>query len=212
VAARVKDTFLRPAIVCGWHQDGFWKGSGRGIEPCDLGGSIALAKEAGLLMKGGGHRAAAGLAFNEAQHGLLEDWLVKQIGLTPDSYHPEHEILASLNGCQTKTADQLAAKWCELFAMLEPFGAGNPAPNLLLENAELKWGPEPKKKASGDVWAWKAGFSWAGQGYIFADWGSVERAKEWRKGGFYNLVLSVSCSTSGDKKYFNWRVVNCVAE
>ena len=33
---RLRERFSCPAIVCGWHSDGYWKGSGRSPEGYDL--------------------------------------------------------------------------------------------------------------------------------------------------------------------------------
>nr|WP_245216469.1 single-stranded-DNA-specific exonuclease RecJ [Sagittula salina] len=60
VASRLKEQTNRPAIVIGF--DGAeGKGSGRSVAGVDLGASIQRLAAEGLLIKGGGHRMAAGL-------------------------------------------------------------------------------------------------------------------------------------------------------
>ncbi len=60
VAARLKEATNRPAVVIGL--DGAeGKGSGRSVTGIDLGASIHRLAEEGLLIKGGGHKMAAGL-------------------------------------------------------------------------------------------------------------------------------------------------------
>ncbi|WP_425074906.1 single-stranded-DNA-specific exonuclease RecJ [Sagittula sp. S175] len=60
VASRLKEQTNRPAVVIGL--DGAeGKGSGRSVSGVDLGASVQRLAAEGLLIKGGGHRMAAGL-------------------------------------------------------------------------------------------------------------------------------------------------------
>jgi single-stranded-DNA-specific exonuclease len=61
VAARLKEATNRPAVVIGL--DGAeGKGSGRSVSGVDLGAAVHRLAAEGLLIKGGGHRMAAGLS------------------------------------------------------------------------------------------------------------------------------------------------------
>lgn len=64
VASRLKETAHRPSIVIGL-EDGIGKGSGRSVTGIDLGSAIQLLAAEGLLIKGGGHKMAAGLTVAE---------------------------------------------------------------------------------------------------------------------------------------------------
>lgn len=64
VAARLKEATNRPAIVIGL-DGGIGKGSGRSVEGVDLGAAVHRLAAEGLLVKGGGHRMAAGLTVEE---------------------------------------------------------------------------------------------------------------------------------------------------
>ncbi len=61
VASRVKDRLHRPAIIIAIQDDGTAKGSGRSLPGVDLGAAVLTARDAGLLIAGGGHAMAAGL-------------------------------------------------------------------------------------------------------------------------------------------------------
>ncbi|TFL17024.1 single-stranded-DNA-specific exonuclease RecJ [Jannaschia formosa] len=61
VAARLKESLNRPAVVIGLREDGIGQGSGRSVGGVDLGASIQRLAAEGVLLKGGGHRMAAGL-------------------------------------------------------------------------------------------------------------------------------------------------------
>ncbi len=81
VAARLKEATHRPAIVIGL-DGGIGKGSGRSVEGVDLGAAIQRLAGEGLLLKGGGHRMAAGLTVAgdriEAAMARLGDLLARQ--------------------------------------------------------------------------------------------------------------------------------------
>jgi len=81
VAARLKEATHRPAIVIGL-DGGIGKGSGRSVEGVDLGAAIQRLAGEGLLLKGGGHRMAAGLTVEgdriEPAMARLADLLARQ--------------------------------------------------------------------------------------------------------------------------------------
>ncbi|GHF61513.1 single-stranded-DNA-specific exonuclease RecJ [Seohaeicola zhoushanensis] len=64
VAARLKESANRPAVVIGV-ENGIGKGSGRSVAGVDLGAAIQRLAAEGLVLKGGGHRMAAGLTVAE---------------------------------------------------------------------------------------------------------------------------------------------------
>ncbi len=66
VAARLKEATHRPAVVIGL-EGGIGKGSGRSVSGVDLGAAIHRLESEGLLLKGGGHKMAAGLSVDEAK-------------------------------------------------------------------------------------------------------------------------------------------------
>ena len=79
VASRIKERLHRPAIVIAIQEDGTGKGSGRSMPGVDLGAAVLAAKDAGLLIAGGGHAMAAGLTVGaggiDALAGFLNDRL-----------------------------------------------------------------------------------------------------------------------------------------
>ncbi len=65
VASRLKELTNRPAVVIGLDGDE-GKGSGRSVSGVDLGAAVQRLASEGLLLKGGGHRMAAGLSVSRA--------------------------------------------------------------------------------------------------------------------------------------------------
>ncbi len=126
VAARLKEATNRPAVVIAL--DGAeGKGSGRSVGGVDLGAAVQRLAAEGLLVKGGGHRMAAGLtvatAQLEAAMGRLSELLARQG--------------AGIGGAADLRLDGVlmpGAATPELIEVLEkagPFGQGAPAPRFV---------------------------------------------------------------------------------
>jgi single-stranded-DNA-specific exonuclease len=127
VASRLKEASNRPSIVIGV-EDGIGKGSGRSVSGIDLGAPIQRLAAEGLLIKGGGHKMAAGLTVAEDKiepaMARLAELLAKQAG-------PADLAVTGLLMPQAATV--------ELADMIEtagPFGAAAPAPRYVF--AEMK--------------------------------------------------------------------------
>ena len=132
VAARLKEWANRPAVVIGL-EGGEGKGSARSVNGVDLGASIARLTQKGHLLKGGGHKMAAGLTVSrDALEPAMErlGHLLERQGAGQDGPSALH-IDAALTP---------AGATIDLITQLEqvgPFGAGNPAPRLAIANAQL---------------------------------------------------------------------------
>tara|TARA_R110002167_G_scaffold303911_1_gene508134 strand:+ start:71286 stop:73052 length:1767 start_codon:yes stop_codon:yes gene_type:complete len=133
VAARLKEASNRPAVVIGIDADGIGKGSGRSVSGIDLGAAIQRLASEGLLIKGGGHKMAAGLSVEggkiEAAMTRLGELLAKQ---GADKIGPAD---LRLDGILMP-----AAATVELVKQIEqagPFGAGAPAPRFVFPDVQI---------------------------------------------------------------------------
>ena len=126
VAARLKERYERPACVVAL-ADGIGKGSGRSIAGLPLGPAVIAARQAGLLINGGGHAMAAGFTVAADRLDALRQFLADRLGdgLASERLTPELSIDAvlSLGAAQGELIDQLDR--------LAPFGAGNPEPRFV---------------------------------------------------------------------------------
>ena len=124
-ASRLKERFNRPAIVIGL--DGAeGKGSGRSISGVDLGSCVAAATSEGLLLKGGGHRMAAGLtvAAHKVEPAMARlDALLSAQGADRAGRADLHVLGAMAPGGAT-------VEVVEQLEQAGPFGPSNPAPRL----------------------------------------------------------------------------------
>ncbi|WP_375173378.1 single-stranded-DNA-specific exonuclease RecJ [Pseudooceanicola sp.] len=134
VASRLKEATNRPAVVIGLEGDE-GKGSGRSIAGVDLGASIQRLAAEGLLIKGGGHKMAAGLTVErdqlEAAMARLTELLAKQG--------------AGLGGAADLRLDGLLMPGAASVDMVQrieaagPFGAGAPAPRFVFPDVAVSF-------------------------------------------------------------------------
>jgi single-stranded-DNA-specific exonuclease len=127
VAARLKERYERPACVVAL-ANGVGRGSGRSIAGLSLGPAVIAARQAGLLINGGGHAMAAGFTVAAEKLDALRAFLVERLGdgLDGERLVPELrvDITLSLGAAQTELIGHIER--------LAPFGAGNPEPRFVL--------------------------------------------------------------------------------
>jgi single-stranded-DNA-specific exonuclease len=131
VAGRIKERFNRPACVAGI-AEGVAKGSGRSVAGIDLGGSVIAARQAGILMTGGGHTMAAGFSLAADRVADFSAFLNERLAaaaLLPSAADLSVEASLAVQGATTELARHLER--------LAPFGAGNEEPVLVLQRARV---------------------------------------------------------------------------
>src|SRR5712671_183008 len=125
VAARLKDRYERPACVVAL-ADGFGRGSGRSVPGVALGPAVIAARQAGLLVNGGGHAMAAGFTVAADNLEKLRAFLAERLGDGRDGERLKPELAIdgalSAEGAVGGLIDHLDA--------LAPFGAANPEPRF----------------------------------------------------------------------------------
>ena len=132
VAGKLKERYNVPAFVMSIEPDEV-KGSARSVPGVDLGALIIAAKEKGLLTKGGGHTMAAGFSLPEdkieAFRRFAGEYVRQKLG--EEDVAPVIEVDSALDllGANTDFAAALE--------LLEPFGAGNAEPKIVLEHVRV---------------------------------------------------------------------------
>ncbi len=131
VASRVVERHHRPAILIAIDADGSGHGSGRSIPGFDLLGALHAAS--GHLDRYGGHRAAAGLTVHGARLDALRAAIEAHAAevLTPELLQPVERVDAVVSGAE------LGLDLAEELELLEPCGAANPGPRLLVPGARF---------------------------------------------------------------------------
>jgi len=127
VASRLKDRFNRPACVVAL--DGaIGRGSGRSVAGLALGPLVIAARQAGLLINGGGHAMAAGFTVPAERLLELRDFLEARAVEVLGSDEPVAEL--SIDGALSAAA--ATPDFAELVQRIGPFGTGNPEPRFVL--------------------------------------------------------------------------------
>ncbi|HLA14317.1 MAG TPA: single-stranded-DNA-specific exonuclease RecJ [Gemmatimonadaceae bacterium] len=177
VASRLVEEFGRPTVLIAVSGE-VGKGSGRSIAKFDLHGALGKARD--LLLRYGGHKAAAGVTiareridafaarFNEVARSLL----------TPEDLVPEVRVDLEVS------MDGMDEKLESLFRHFEPFGIGNPTPVLLARNVTIA---RPPRTIGRD--GLKLVFD-TGTGSLEAiGWGFAHRAAEFEQGGCVDVAF-----------------------
>jgi len=136
VASRLKDRFNRPACVLAFAGDGgsdMGTGSGRSVNGVDLGQTIIAARQAGHIIKGGGHAMAAGFSLTRDQLPDFRAFLNERIGaqIAAHGIEPTLYIDGAIK-TQGASLDLL-----DSLIQVGPFGAGNPEPRFVIPDARL---------------------------------------------------------------------------
>ena len=132
VASRLVDRFNRPACVVGL-ADGVGKGSGRSIPGVDLGSAVIAARQAGLLMNGGGHPMAAGFTVAADKVDDLRQFLESRL---VDPVAAAGRV-PSLGVDSTLSVAAATPELVDLVGQTGPFGVGNAEPRFVVMDARV---------------------------------------------------------------------------
>jgi len=135
VAGRIKEKTGKPTLVIALEADeaGHGKGSGRSISGVDLGAAIIAAREAGLLVAGGGHAMAAGLTIAPDKLDALAAWLDERLAGDVARAQASQALLLDLAVAPRGLQPDLI----ETLESAGPFGVGWPGPRVAVGPVRL---------------------------------------------------------------------------
>lgn len=136
VCSRLVEKHRRPVILMN-RKDGVCHGSGRSIEGFNL--HAALTRCARHIEKFGGHDMAAGLHVSEPKLGAFTEAFIAHASRTIDA----DDMCRWLTVDCDAALDELDAPTVLGLGALEPCGAGNPDPQLLLRGCIVADRPQP---------------------------------------------------------------------
>ncbi len=131
VAARLVERYHRPAVVVAVNQNGIGKGSARSVPGFDLYHALSRCRD--LLEGFGGHPVAAGLTIRESRLPEFRDRFA-EIAAEWSSDQPQGPMLHVDAEVSLQEVDQQLVRELD---MLQPFGAGNPEPTLVVRNLAI---------------------------------------------------------------------------
>ncbi|MBC7164887.1 MAG: single-stranded-DNA-specific exonuclease RecJ [Roseovarius sp.] len=132
VASRLKEAADRPAVVIGL-EGAEGKGSGRSVAGIDLGAAVQRLAREGVLLKGGGHRMAAGLTVArdrlEEAMARLSDLLARQGAGTGGPADLRLDGVLMPGAATLELVERIEAAG--------PFGAGAPGPRYVFPDCRI---------------------------------------------------------------------------
>ena len=129
VASRLVEKTGRPVIVVSIDEHGEGKGSGRSVQGFNLHACIASCED--LLLRFGGHAMAAGFTVREENIPALADALRRAVEAAPK------QAASCLEADAAVLPESLTVPAVEELDLLEPWGAGNPRPVLVLPGTQV---------------------------------------------------------------------------
>jgi single-stranded-DNA-specific exonuclease len=131
VASRLVERFARPSVVVALDGE-VGKGSARSLPGVDIGTIVTAARQAGLLVNGGGHPMAAGLTVERAKLDALAAFLERRVA-APGGRQPSLGLDGALSvGGATR-------ELCDVLARAGPYGSGNPEPRFAIAQCRIEY-------------------------------------------------------------------------
>lgn len=131
VASRLKEKAGKPAIVIALDGEQ-GTGSGRSVEGVDLGSAVHRLAEEGLILRGGGHRMAAGLTIATENIETAMERLGQILARQGRTTQAPSLRVDSLLMPRAATVDLV-----ERLATAGPYGAGAPAPRFVIPDVRI---------------------------------------------------------------------------
>ncbi len=131
VASRIQDLYYRPVILIALDEDGSGRGSGRSIEGFDLAAAIASCSD--LLIKHGGHTAAAGLTIDADKVDAFRDAFER----CARERLPDGELLKPLRIDAQVALSSIDPQLIHALDRLQPCGHHNASPVFATFGAEI---------------------------------------------------------------------------
>ncbi len=182
VASRLVEELCRPVVLIAVDA-GVGKGSGRSIPAFDLHGGLVACHD--VLLRFGGHRAAAGLTIDASRIGefALRFNYVAAERLTVDDLVPELRVDAEVPLAEaTEDLEKLVRHF-------EPFGIGNAAPLMVSRGVRIDVPPRViGQQNTGSGGGLKLRFS-SGEAIVEGVWwGAADRAADFPLGSVVDVA------------------------
>ena len=129
LASRIKEKYAKPVAVISL-VNGIGKGSARSVVGIDLGSLLAVAKQQGLVLQGGGHAMAGGFSIEENKIEEFYKFLIEKLVGTEELFEKNREFLIAA----VLTVNAINANLVIEVNKAAPFGNANPQPKFLLRS------------------------------------------------------------------------------
>ena len=129
IAARIKEKYNKPTFIIST-KSSLGKGSARSIYGFDIGTAVIAAVQDKILIRGGGHKMAAGFTLGVNKIEDFKNFLIRRFKTININLEKQKEIFFD-----TEIAPSaINIDFYEKINLLSPFGSGNPEPKFVIKN------------------------------------------------------------------------------
>ena len=129
IAARIKEKYNKPTFIIST-KSGLAKGSARSIYGFDIGTAVIAAVQNKILVRGGGHKMAAGFTLDTDNINEFKNFLIRKFKSININLESKKNIFYDTE----ISPSAINIDFYEKINVLSPFGSGNPEPKFVIKN------------------------------------------------------------------------------
>ena len=129
IAARIKEKYNKPTFIIST-KSGLGKGSARSIYGFDIGTAVIAAVQNKILVRGGGHKMAAGFTLDTDNINEFKNFLIRKFKSININLESKKNIFYDTE----ISPSAINIDFYEKINVLSPFGSGNPEPKFIIKN------------------------------------------------------------------------------
>ena len=129
IAARIKEKYNKPTFIIST-KSGLAKGSARSIYGFDIGTAVIAAVQNKILIRGGGHKMAAGFTLDTDKISEFKNFLIRKFKSININLESKKNIFYDTE----ISPSAINIDFYDKINVLSPFGSGNPEPKFVIKN------------------------------------------------------------------------------
>ena len=129
IAARIKEKYNKPTFIIST-KSGLGKGSARSIYGFDIGTAVIAAVQNKILIRGGGHKMAAGFTLDTDKIIEFKNFLIRKFKSININLESKKNIFYDTE----ISPSAINIDFYDKINVLSPFGSGNPEPKFIIKN------------------------------------------------------------------------------
>ena len=129
IAARIKEKYNKPTFIIST-KSGLAKGSARSIYGFDIGTAVIAAVQNKILVRGGGHKMAAGFTLDTDNINEFKNFLIRKFKSININLESKKNIFYDTE----ISPSAINIDFYDKINVLSPFGSGNPEPKFVIKN------------------------------------------------------------------------------
>ena len=129
IAARIKEKYNKPTFIIST-KSGLGKGSARSIYGFDIGTAVIAAVQNKILIRGGGHKMAAGFTLDTDNINEFKNFLIRKFKSININLESKKNIFYDTE----ISPSAINIDFYDKINVLSPFGSGNPEPKFVIKN------------------------------------------------------------------------------